>query len=694
MRDSILLLLIFATAGTCSSVVLYTEDTALEGLFCIKEASERQPFLFSLLEGDRSWGDGEELQSVVIWSRNFKNITWPGNIYVNVGEEIEDTEYGKIVFMERIQEIYEEARRNEPMDQAILKSAIYDLDLFTIAHLLQSSILSFYPLLVDLLRTLNTSFAKMRKLSWDVSGELSIGKTSTCTNVDVVIRMLQHDHKFTYSIASVYELSKLLVDYEPDLDISWMVFSWGLSDLRDAYEWAKSDLDKTTQALLVFPLSTRHQWLWRDVLRSICFRELRSFQNLPKHLRSIKIESSELGREHLILMLLFPKQSEKLSLMVWVQERPLWELFSILPLLPWQHELVTNVGWELYWDQLDCLSVLVSTIAGSKPDPVFVNTRELAQIWFNDILKRSIYEGIGLKEIFSIWGHSLSQPVILHQLYLRWYNAQDFDEWVATGRGNPSAGLGSTGCVVNNKNFNQEILLDKVFPKAVETDDPYVIFLLHVLLTMVFDEKKLSRWIAAYVLTAMELRVEPSDVIKLILNEELAGTNRKIWLEMASTTLKLFVPGFVFDDASYYTSVVELSASIRRQINLPGSIELLRTLKQQKGALATNSFIPEISSKISAEIGSSSWVVKQMLTKLLRRTQLLDIEDDYQNSSDILDSLYSRIDRYSFLRLNVPPLLDANPDLLRVDEIVRSVLDSHRNSFIQTAKALATLKKN
>ncbi len=65
-----------------------------------------------------------------------------------------------------------------------------------------------------------------------------------------------------------------------------------------------------------------------------------------------------------------------------------------------------------------------------------------------------------------------------------------------------------------------------------------------------------------------------------------------------------------------------------------------------------------------------------MLTKLLRQTQLLDIEGDYQNSSEILDSLYSRIDQSSFLKLD---LLGSNLDPLRVDEIVGSILESYAN---------------
>ncbi len=160
---------------------------------------------------------------------------------------------------------------------------------------------------------------------------------------------------------------------------------------------------------------------------------------------------------------------------------------------------------------------------------------------------------------------------------------------------------------------------------------------------------------------------------------------------MVSSTLRLFVPEFVFDDAPY-TLVVELSASIRSQINLPASIDLIRTLKQRKGTSVIGGFIPEIPSKILAEIGiGNAWVVKQMLTKLLRQTQLLDIEGNYQNSSVILDNLYSRIDRYSFLRLII---LDANLDPLQVDEIVRFILESHGNSFIQTAMAFETSKKD
>ncbi len=80
-----------------------------------------------------------------------------------------------------------------------------------------------------------------------------------------------------------------------------------------------------------------------------------------------------------------------------------------------------------------------------------------------------------------------------------------------------------------------------------------------------------------------------------------------------------------------------------------------------------------------------------MLTKLLRQTQLLDIEGNYQNSSDILDNLYLRIDQNSFLRLNVLSLLDACLDPLRVNEIAGSMLKSHGNSFIQTATALCNL---
>ncbi len=91
---------------------------------------------------------------------------------------------------------------------------------------------------------------------------------------------------------------------------------------------------------------------------------------------------------------------------------------------------------------------------------------------------------------------------------------------------------------------------------------------------MVFDEKKLTRWIAAYLLTAEELPASQSVMIELILGGELAGPNCEIWLEMISTTLRLFVPDFVFDDAPY-TSVVELSTSIRGQINLPDSIGLI-----------------------------------------------------------------------------------------------------------------------
>ncbi len=83
-----------------------------------------------------------------------------------------------------------------------------------------------------------------------------------------------------------------------------------------------------------------------------------------------------------------------------------------------------------------------------------------------------------------------------------------------------------------------------------------------------------------------------------------------------------------------------------------------------------------------------------MSTKLLRQTQLLDIEGNYQNSSEILDDLYSRIDRYSFLRLSVLSLLDANLDPLRVGEIVGPILETHGKSFIQTAMAFATFKKN
>ncbi len=79
---------------------------------------------------------------------------------------------------------------------------------------------------------------------------------------------------------------------------------------------------------------------------------------------------------------------------------------------------------------------------------------------------------------------------------------------------------------------------------------------------------------------------------------------------------------------------------------------------------------------------------------LLGQTQLLVIEGDFQNPSEILDNLYSRIDQYSFLRLNVLSLLDANLDPLRVDEIVRSILEGQGNSFIQAAMTLATFKKN
>ncbi len=61
---------------------------------------------------------------------------------------------------------------------------------------------------------------------------------------------------------------------------------------------------------------------------------------------------------------------------------------------------------------------------------------------------------------------------------------------------------------------------------------------------MVFDEKKLTRWIAAYFDTADEFKRYRPNVIKPILDEELAGPNRKAWLERVSSILKLFVPEF------------------------------------------------------------------------------------------------------------------------------------------------------
>ncbi len=676
-----MLLLTLATTGACSPVVLYTHETAPKGSCndeLMAEAQAKQPFLYSVLEQRQSWGTEQDLKLVVCWAREFSSYTWEGNIFLNMDLEITDTELGKVVFMEKMQEIYKEACRSESMRQAILNSVVWDFDLFTINHLLQSSILSFYPLLVDLLQALNTSFVKIDGLSCGVSGELCCGKASTyLANFEKLVKIMQQDDKFIYTAVGVYEILKLLVDYEPDLDTLRMVLSWGTGNVKDTYEWATSNLDKTTQALLVLP---EDQYKWHYILSSIWFREPKSFPNLPRHLNSIKINSSELGREHLIMMLLFPEHSEELSLMVWNQGRPLRELFSILPLLSWQTELAIELNWELYWNR----SVFLETLESATRQSI----QELAQAWFDNILNRSICEGIGLKKISSIWRCPLSQPVILHQFYLRRYASQKFDNFILNEVRTCLTRLGS---IVTNEDFSQEILFDEVLPKMVETDDPYVIFLLRVLLTKVFDEKKLARWIFVYVLTATELRMEQSEMTELILDEELAGPNHEVWLAEVFSILRLFVPDFVFDDLPYHNSVGELSTFICRQVNLPDSISLIRILKQQKG---TSSFIPVISSKILAEIEiSNAWIVEQVLTKLLRQTQLLDIENNYQNSSEILDNLYSRIDRSSFLRLNVLSLLDANLDPSRVDEIVRPILEIHGNSFIQTAMTLATLQK-
>ncbi len=711
MKDSMLLLLTFATTGACSPVVLYTLETAPEESYndeFMAEAQAKQPFLYSVLEQE-SWGDEQELQLVVKWSSEFNSLTWEGNIFFNMGgEEIKDTEYGKAVFMERMQGIYEEACKDESMHQAILRSIVWYFDPFTINHLLQSSILSFYPLLVDLLQTFDTSFVKMDRLPGSVSAELCYGKVSTYP-VDfekLVTKLLQDCLSFNAK-TNVFKFLDLFFDNDSDLNTLRTVLSWGIVNVREVYEWAESSLDKSTQALLALPLRNRYQERWRCALRLVRFRELKLFPNLPKHLKSIKMKSGKLGREHLTLMLLFPEQSEQLSLMIWDKETSLRELSSILPFLPWQNELAMSMSLELDWNQLFCLPV--------QPTQKLV----LAQAWFNNILESHIISNDGMNEISLIWKCSLSQPVILHQFYLRKYAPQDFDGFIFEkirnyiGRAITNEDFNQKilfdeilpeeigtilgeirnyiGCAITKEDFNQEILFDEVLPKEFGNDDFYGILLLRILLTMVFDEKKSIRWVVAYLKTAKILRMKRSKVIKLILDEELAGPNREVWLAKVFSILRLFVPDFVFDD-SPYTSVVELSTSIRRQINLPDSIGLIQILKQQKGISATGSLIPVISSKIVAEIGiNNARVVEQMLTKLLRQTQSLAIENDYQNSSEILDNLYSRIDQPSFLRLIIH---DANLDPLRVDEIVGFTLKSHGNSFIQTAMALCDLKEN
>ncbi len=145
-------------------------------------------------------------------------------------------------------------------------------------------------------------------------------------------------------------------------------------------------------------------------------------------------------------MLLFPEQSEKLSLMVWDQEKSLQALFSILPLLPWQTELAMKLSWELYWNQSMFFKAL--KLATHKP------RLNLAQTWFTNIFEKHIVRGNYLNEISSFWKCFLSQSVILHQLYLRSYAPQSFDSFILKKIRSYLPGL---GFVVTNEDFNNEV---------------------------------------------------------------------------------------------------------------------------------------------------------------------------------------------------------------------------------------------
>ncbi len=71
-----------------------------------------------------------------------------------------------------------------------------------------------------------------------------------------------------------------------------------------------------------------------------------------------------------------------------------------------------------------------------------------------------------LKNDLHVLDTAIALPFV-PQLYLCWYTSQGFSGLVIKTLNCFSAGFGSTGCVVNNKNFSQEISFDEVFQKRL-----------------------------------------------------------------------------------------------------------------------------------------------------------------------------------------------------------------------------------